>query len=85
MSEIGYAGSSALSGGGTYPVATPTPMLPVADPCADITGCANIAANPPSSSGCTALTQSGGTIRPGCYSSLAPQRCDHAEPREPTC
>ncbi len=51
--------------------ATPTPMVPMADPCPDITGCANIAANPPSSSGCTALTQSGGTISPGCYSSLA--------------
>ena len=70
MSEIGYAGSSAPSGG-TYPVATPTPMLPAADPCPDITGCANIAANPPSSSSCSPLNQpTGGTISPGCYSSF---------------
>ena len=72
MSEIGYAGSSALSSGGTYPAATPTPMLPVADPCPNITGCANIAANPPSSSSCTSMTQPGGTITPGCYSTFAP-------------
>ncbi len=69
MSGIGYAGSS-LASGGTYPVATPTPMLPAADPCPDITGCANIAANPPSSSSCSSLNQAGGTIYPGCYNSL---------------
>ena len=69
MSAIGYSNGSAPSGG-TFPNATPTPMVPVADPCPDITGCAYIAANPPSSSGCTALTQTGGTISPGCYSTL---------------
>ncbi len=69
MSAIGYSNGSAPSGG-TFPNATPTPMVPMADPCPEITGCANIVANPPSSSGCTALTQSGGTISPGCYSSL---------------
>jgi hypothetical protein len=70
FSEIGYAGSSALTSGATYPNATPTPMLPAADPCAEITGCAYIAANPPSTSSCTTLSQTGGSISPGCYSSL---------------
>jgi hypothetical protein len=66
--SIGYAGTA--PSGGTYPVATPTPMIQTQDPCPEIAGCAAIVATPPSVSGCTALTQAGGSISAGCYSSL---------------
>jgi len=67
---IGYAGSNAPNyGGTTFPLASPVPMLPVADPCPQIPGCAYLAANPPPQSNCTGLNApSGGTtINPGCY------------------
>jgi Flp pilus assembly protein TadG len=67
---IGYAG--AAPSGGTFPVATPTPMIQSQDPCPEIAGCAAIVASPPSASGCTAGSlPTGGTLSPGCYSSLS--------------
>lgn len=67
--SIGYAGTA--PSGGTYPVATPTPMIQSQDPCPEIAGCAAIVASPPSVSGCAAVSlPTGGTISPGCYSSL---------------
>jgi hypothetical protein len=47
-------------------------MLPVADPCPEIAGCAYLAANPPPTSGCTSLSEHGfnGTLSPGCYNSI---------------
>jgi hypothetical protein len=71
VEALGYSNGSSPSGG-TFPDATPTPMLAVADPCPEIAGCAAIAANPPSATGCTSLTQSGGTVSPGCYSTFSP-------------
>lgn len=68
--QIGYAGSSLNTSGAKFPSATPTPMLSTQDPCPEIAGCNQIAQSPPSTSGCTALTQNGGTISPQCYSSL---------------
>ncbi len=50
--EIGYAGLA--PNGGTFPDAQPTPMLPVADPCPEIAGCAYLKANPPPTGGCSA-------------------------------
>jgi hypothetical protein len=66
---IGYAGATPTENGTKFTTAVPAPMLPVADPCPEIAGCAYLAANPPSTSGCVAY---GGQnpVRPGCYSSL---------------
>jgi Flp pilus assembly protein TadG len=69
---IGYAGNAPNENGSTFQLATPAPMLPVADPCPEIPGCAYLAANPPSQSGCTSFNGNGwnGTLTPQCYSSL---------------
>lgn len=69
--SIGYAGPNPNMGGTKFTEATPGPMLPVADPCPEIPGCAYLAANPPSISGCSGYNSpnSGSvTIQPGCYS-----------------
>lgn len=70
--RIGYAGSTPNTNGATFSQASPTAMLPVADPCPEIAGCAYLASNPPSSSSCTSFNGNGfkGTLQPGCYSSL---------------
>jgi hypothetical protein len=71
--SIGYAGPSPNMGGTKFTLATPAPMLQVADPCAEIPGCAYLAANPPSISGCQGYNSpnSGSVqIQPGCYSYL---------------
>jgi Flp pilus assembly protein TadG len=51
--------------------ASPAKMLPVVDPCPEITSCAYLAANPPSASGCTAFVNNSllpTSVSPGCYS-----------------
>ncbi|MBV8280488.1 MAG: hypothetical protein JO347_00305 [Candidatus Eremiobacteraeota bacterium] len=53
--------------------AQPKPMLPVADPCPEITQCAYLAANPPPSDNCTAYVNNSilpQTVNPGCYSTF---------------
>jgi len=53
--------------------AQPRPMLPVADPCPEITQCAYLAANPPPATGCTAFINTSilpQTVNPGCYSTF---------------
>ncbi len=68
--EIGYAGAAPT--GGTFPDAQPTPMLPVADPCPEIAGCAYLAANPPLTGGCSSGgTYTNATLAPGCYQNLS--------------
>jgi hypothetical protein len=69
---IGYAGASPNENGATFKVATPAPMLPVADPCGEISGCSYLASNAPSASGCVNFNGNGytGTIYPECYDSL---------------
>lgn len=56
--SIGYAGTTPNESGAVFSEAQPAPMLPVPDPCGEIAGCAYLAANPPSTSGCSA----GGTF-----------------------
>jgi hypothetical protein len=68
--SIGIAGAVPASIGSTFPDAAPTPMLQTQDPCPEIAGCAAVVANPPAVSGCSALTQAGGSISQGCYSNL---------------
>lgn len=71
--SIGLAGPKPNMGGTTFTQATPGPMLPVADPCSEIPGCAYLASNPPSISGCSGYNSpnSGSvTLQPGCYSYL---------------
>lgn len=68
--SVGIAGAVPASAG-SFPDAAPTPMIQSQDPCPEIAGCAAIVANPPAVSGCTALSQTGGSISAGCYSSLA--------------
>lgn len=68
---IGYAGSKPNENGATFSEASPAPMLPFADPCPEITGCAYLANNPPSTSPCTGTYTAGTTtLNPGCYQSL---------------
>lgn len=69
---IGYAGGNPNYGGTSFPEASPTKMLTVADPCQEIPGCAYLAANPPSATNCQTYNQNGhaGTIYPGCYQGL---------------
>ena len=77
--SIAYAGAVPATSG-TYPEATPTPMIQTQDPCPEIAGCAAVVASPPSVSGCTAGNlPTGGTLSPGCYSSLAAERCGYLE------
>jgi hypothetical protein len=69
---IGYAGGNPNYGGTSFPEASPTKMLEVADPCQEIPGCAYLAANPPPATNCQTYNQNGhaGTIYPGCYQGL---------------
>ena len=74
---IGYAGAAPNTNGATFTGASPAPMLPVADPCPEIAGCAGLAASPPPSSSCPAYTGPAGTAGspvtitgPACYSDL---------------
>jgi hypothetical protein len=76
-SMIGYAGAAPNTNGATFAGASPAPMLPIADPCPEIAGCAGLAASPPPSSNCPAYTGAAGTpgspvtiTGPVCYSSL---------------
>jgi Flp pilus assembly protein TadG len=51
--------------------AQPKPMLPVADPCPEITQCSYLANNPPAASGCTSFVNFSVLpveVKPGCYS-----------------
>jgi len=69
--SIGYV-SSPNYGGTTFTLATPAPMLPVADPCPEIQGCAYLAANPQPTASCQAVNTNGAptTLYPGCYNNL---------------
>lgn len=51
--------------------AQPQQMLPISDPCPEITSCAYIAANPPSATNCQPYVNNSilpTTVGPGCYS-----------------
>jgi hypothetical protein len=69
---ISYAGAPPNISGATFPEATPAPAPFVRDPCPNITGCAYLANNPPSTSTCStgSNSYSGATLNPGCYSTL---------------
>lgn len=69
---IGYAGAAPNENGANFTLGSPTPMLPVADPCEEITGCAYLAANPPSTGNCQSVNDNGytGSLPSGCYSYL---------------
>ncbi len=68
--SIGYAGATPTETGATFSKATPSKMLPVADPCPEIAGCAWLTANTPSTTNCQNYTASKGTVPQGCYDSL---------------
>ena len=70
--RIGYAGSTPNTNGATFSQASPSAMLPIADPCPEIAGCAYLANHTPSATNCTSFNGNGfhGTIQPGCYSNL---------------
>jgi Putative Flp pilus-assembly TadE/G-like len=70
LSSIGYAGTATIHGN-PFTLASPMPALPAADPCPEIAGCNYLANNPPSTTNCTALTATGSSINPGCYSSIS--------------
>ncbi len=69
---IGYAGGNPNWGGTVFPLASPVPMLPVADPCPEIPGCAYLAANPPAATNCQTVNENGQsmTLNHGCYQNL---------------
>lgn len=51
--------------------AGPKQMLPIADPCPEITSCAYLAGNPPAATGCQSFVNTSilpVTVNPGCYS-----------------
>jgi hypothetical protein len=70
--NIGYAGAPPNLNGATFTEAAPAQMLPIADPCPEITGCAYLAANPPPSNSCQNFNGNGynGTLAAGCYNNL---------------
>jgi hypothetical protein len=72
MLDIGYAGAAPNENGSTFSEGVPAPMLPVTDPCPEISGCAYLTANPPSTANCTSLNENGytGSVSAGCYSSF---------------
>ena len=67
IGEVNYSGSN---NGGTFTQASPEVMIPVGDPCYEISGCAYLTANPPSTSPCTGTYSGNGTLSPGCYNNL---------------
>lgn len=69
---IGYAGPAPIENATNFTLATPAPMLPIADPCPSIAGCAAIAASPPPSSSCSSFNGNAyhGAVAAGCYSYL---------------
>jgi hypothetical protein len=74
---IGYGGTPpTISGGTTFPAATPAPMMQAPNPCPEIPGCASLASNPPPTTGCQTLTANmNPTISPGCYNNLTVGGC----------
>jgi hypothetical protein len=68
VASIGYAGPAPNENGATFTAGVPAPMLPVADPCPEIPGCAYLTANPPSTSSCNNIYDGSGQLWPGCYS-----------------
>jgi hypothetical protein len=68
--NIGYAGGTPSETGAKFGSAKPSKMLPVADPCPEIAGCAYLANNPPSTTNCQTYTGSRGTVPAGCYNNL---------------
>ncbi len=71
--NIGYAGPPPSMTGANFTEGVPAPMLPVSDPCPEISGCAYLTANPPSTSSCTSFQGNGyvGNLSPGCYNNLS--------------
>jgi hypothetical protein len=68
---IGYAGGTPNYGNPDFTMASPQPMLPIADPCPQIPGCAYLAANAPAQTNCQNVNTSGNqTLTQGCYSGL---------------
>ncbi|HEY2477057.1 MAG TPA: pilus assembly protein TadG-related protein, partial [Candidatus Cybelea sp.] len=68
IGEYNYSGSN---NGGTFTQASPVPMLPVADPCPEIAGCAFLTNNPPSTANCNGTYGNNGMLSPGCYTNLS--------------
>ena len=66
---IGTAVAGSNMNGTSFPMASPTTMLPIGDPCGEIPGCAYLAANPPPQTNCNGLNTNGSntTVQPGCY------------------
>ena len=69
--SVGYAGTISVNTV-TWVDASPAPSIPATDPCAQISGCAYLTDNPPSSNSCdhTNLLYNGGqtvTLQPGVY------------------
>jgi len=70
--NIGYAGPAPNENGANFKTAAPQPMMPVTDPCPEISGCAYLTANPPSTNNCISQNDNGynGAVPSGCYSYL---------------
>ncbi len=79
--SIAYAGGTPNISGATFPEASPAAALAMADPCPEITGCAYLTNNPPSTSGCSAGgTYNNATLSAGCYSKLTLTGTDTLNP-----
>jgi hypothetical protein len=71
--SIGVGGTISLSGTPTFTQASPAPALPVSDPCMNMSACAYLTNNPPSTSGCITTAHNlyqSTTLSPGCYNGI---------------
>jgi hypothetical protein len=70
--SIGYAGAAPNQNGARFTLGVPEPMMPIADPCPEITGCNYLANNPPPQTDCQSYNGNGyhGALQAGCYSYL---------------
>ncbi len=71
IGSFGYA-HSLQDNSTNFTKASPQKIQPVADPCAEISGCAYLAANAPPTLTCRTFQNNGQsqTVQPGCYSSF---------------
>lgn len=65
--SIEYGSSQPNENSASFPHASPVSAIPASDPCPQISGCAFIKSNPPSTNPCNSQIAAGGFAAPGCY------------------
>lgn len=67
---IGEGNYSGSNNGGTFTGASPVKSVPIQDPCSEITSCAYLTNNPPSTTTCNGTYGNNGVLAGGCYNNL---------------